>query len=444
MVKLRRAAAAPIATVLSLVALAHAAFADTAPSGIDREAAAAAFAEAHSLCSADDGRLWGVSLCGPMMFVDPQTHAAVANEPVTGGARDGSLYRFTLPADMGTSNTSLEYGGTRWTMIRWPLTTDPDTRAVLLMHESYHRIQPQVGLVGSGGLNANGHLDSEQGRVWLRGEMHALAAALNASGSARVSALRDALVMAAYRHSLFAGSAEQEQQLEINEGLAESTGIDAGLSADKRIPYALHDLASLERAPSYVREFPYGIGPAYAELLDAASPDWRKGVTQTTDLGTLAAERYAIAVPVPDAATAGAALARHEGATIQAEEHARGVALAQRDRRYTRELIDGPTLTLPLRHMQITFDPTAVESFAEHGSVYHTLHVGDDWGVLELSSGDALIGPRFDRIVVVAPRSGAGAPSGPGWTLRLAPGYVVAPDPGKPGSSIVTRATAPQ
>ena len=215
-----------------LVATTRAAHADTVPSGIDREAAAAAFAEAHSLCTADDGRLWGVSLCGPMMFVDPQTHGAVANGPVAGGVRDGSLYRFTLPADMGTSNTSLQYDGTRWTMIRWPLTADVDARAVLLMHESYHRIQPQVGLVGSGGLTANGHLDSEQGRVWLRGEMHALVAALNASGSARVSALRDAVVMAAYRHSLFAGSAEQEQQLEINEGLAESTGIDVGLGAD--------------------------------------------------------------------------------------------------------------------------------------------------------------------------------------------------------------------
>lgn len=46
--------------------------------------AAAAFAQARALCSADGGRLWGHSLCVPMMFVEPATREAVLNQPSKG------------------------------------------------------------------------------------------------------------------------------------------------------------------------------------------------------------------------------------------------------------------------------------------------------------------------------------------------------------------------
>lgn len=35
--------------------------------------ARAVFSQAQSLCEADRGRLWGASLCGPIMLVDPNT-----------------------------------------------------------------------------------------------------------------------------------------------------------------------------------------------------------------------------------------------------------------------------------------------------------------------------------------------------------------------------------
>lgn len=130
--------------------------------------------------------------------------------------------------------------------------------------------------------------------------MHALRSALLASTrAARVAALRDALEMRLYRRSLFAGAAPEEQSLEIQEGLAESTGIDAGVPAGDRTAFAIDDLSMVERAESYVREFPYGTGAAYAELLDSAQRDWRKHVSVKSDLALLAAN--ALALPVPAA-----------------------------------------------------------------------------------------------------------------------------------------------
>ena len=47
---------------------------------IELARAARYFNEARDLANADHGKLWGVSLQGPMMFVDPRTHEVVANQ----------------------------------------------------------------------------------------------------------------------------------------------------------------------------------------------------------------------------------------------------------------------------------------------------------------------------------------------------------------------------
>ena len=51
---------------------------------IDLGAARQAFAQAAALSRADGGRLWGVPLYGPMLFADPVTRQAVANEDAAG------------------------------------------------------------------------------------------------------------------------------------------------------------------------------------------------------------------------------------------------------------------------------------------------------------------------------------------------------------------------
>ncbi len=48
-----------------------------APNAIPIDSAKRYVAEPHALCTADNGRLWGFSLCGPIMFVDPRSRAIV-------------------------------------------------------------------------------------------------------------------------------------------------------------------------------------------------------------------------------------------------------------------------------------------------------------------------------------------------------------------------------
>ncbi len=403
------------------------------------------FARAHALCGADGGRLWGLSLCGPLMLADPRTRAAIANVPVPGAQRAGAYYRFTLPADTPIANAPFEYEGIRFAQVMWPLTGSADEQAVTLMHESFHRIQPRLGFVVRGARNdattisGDPALDTETGRIWLRGEIHALRAALTASGAARRKALTDALRLRAFRHAILPSTVAPEHELDIIEGLAESTGIDIGLPPARRIGYTLRDMRLVENAPSYAREFCYAIGPAYSELLDAAEPHWRRTVTMRTSIAALAARAYGITVVTPSAAAARAILARYGGARIQREEAARQARTAARDARYRAELITGRTLRLPMRDFRIGFNPNEVQRLDRYGSVYHHVNVSAPWGSLVVTHGDALIDRDFSALTVAAPAPLTGPKlHGPGWTLTLSSGTRIVPDRRKPGSYAVT------
>jgi hypothetical protein len=245
--------------------------------------------------------------------------------------------------------------------------------------------------------------------------------------------------MRTYRHSLFPGAAEAERNLDVLEGLAESTGIDVGLPATGRVPYALHDIELVERTSSFVRAFPYATGPAYSLLLDAISSDWRRGVTPSTDIAEMAAAAYGITVSTPTASQAQAILAQYGGATIEREEVARAAKKAALSRTYRSEFVNGTTLRLPMTHFNITFNPSEVEQFENLGSIYHNLSINAPWGSITVSGGDALISPNFKVLTVAAPSSVAGSTlQGNHWILRLSPGAKIVADAEKRGSYVVT------
>src|SRR3954466_14611359 len=109
--------------------------AHAADSAVPLAAARAVVAEAAALCTADDGQLWGVTLCGPLMLADPATHAfAASRNDAAGTLHDaGGAFTGTLPKDQNVANAAVDWGGVRWTQIEWPLPEDRAARATLLM-----------------------------------------------------------------------------------------------------------------------------------------------------------------------------------------------------------------------------------------------------------------------------------------------------------------------
>src|SRR5262249_53468844 len=158
-------------------------------------------------------------------FVDPGSHAVVANQADREGKlkAEGEVFVGLLPVDFPTANTATRWAGVDWTMVQWPLPVATKERARLMLHELFHRVQPPLGLQVP--APPNQHLDSRDGRVLLQLEWRALREALKQSGDAQRSAIEDALVFRARREQLFATARLEERALEMNEGLAEYTGV---------------------------------------------------------------------------------------------------------------------------------------------------------------------------------------------------------------------------
>src|ERR1043165_5081810 len=85
------------------------------PIPLDR--AQGAFAEAKLASDEDGGKTWGRPLYGPMIFVDPKTRFAVANQADTGGLlkEDHGVFVGALPKDVIIANTATNWSGVRWT-----------------------------------------------------------------------------------------------------------------------------------------------------------------------------------------------------------------------------------------------------------------------------------------------------------------------------------------
>jgi hypothetical protein len=97
-----------------------------------------AFAEAHLASDEDGGRMWGRPLYGPMIFVDPHSRFAVANQADNGGVlkADGGVFTGTLPKDVIIANTAVNWNGVHWTMVMWGAVGERSvSQRTLLLHE---------------------------------------------------------------------------------------------------------------------------------------------------------------------------------------------------------------------------------------------------------------------------------------------------------------------
>lgn len=261
---------------------------ETAPTSIDQALAAQYFHEAKTLSDRDGGKLWGLPLFGPMLFVDGASRSMVANEQDANRTlqRSKNVWVGPLPEAVSVSNTATEWSGSRWTMVGWPLPENRHARESLMMHECFHRIQKDLRLDSH--ERPCGHLDSTEGRVWIQMEWRALAEALLARGPAYRRAVQDALLFRAHRRGLFPEAAEAERDMELNEGLAEYTGVRLSARSEAQaLSDALVELNLGARKPTFVRSFAYASGPAYGLLLDRSAPGWRSRVKERADLGDL-------------------------------------------------------------------------------------------------------------------------------------------------------------
>jgi hypothetical protein len=391
---------------------------------VDQQRAEAYFNEAAAICQRDGGRLWGVSLCGPMVFADARTGTLATNQP-----------RPAEAPPRGFANAPIEWGGIRWAAYIWDFTTSLDSRGrgTLMLHELFHRVQPELGLITPGGLGQNAHLDTVEGRVWLRLEWRALARALGQSGEDRKRAVSDAAAFRLTRRSQFANAGENERVEEIREGLAQYTGtVATAASHAEAVASALEQLAAAEQHETFLQQA-YTTGVAYGILLDTASPDWRRSVRSDSDLGQM----LMAALDVTPVANAVAASARYGGAELRSAEQTRAEQRMARLRELQNRFVDGPVLLVPSGGSG-TFNAVGATPIPGAGTVYVLPYrQRGEWGTLEAMNG-VLINDDGTRSLPGPVRIDGATLTGDGWTVTVAPGWTVRSGP-RPGDYQIIR-----
>jgi hypothetical protein len=384
------------------------------------------FEEATKLCERDAGRLWGVTLCGPMVIFDQATGTRATSQPEP----DGPPPRLT-----GFADGPVSWGGLRW--FAWPLymlpEKDADVRQQIMLHGLFHRIQPELGFMASDGFNE--HLDTLEGRVWMQLEWRALRRAVESSGSDRAEAIADTLAFRRERRRRFPGAADNERRDEIREGLASYTGIAAWANspADARRA-AASAAAGGEAQASFVGNFEAASGPAYGVLLDELLPEWRRQVRGTSDLGDLLASATNQS-PTTDVAVAAA---RYDGAALRTAEEVRDRAQQVRVAELRRRFVEGPVLTMPAAGSG-TSDTTGSVGIPGVGTVFfRNFTLSAQWGRLTADNGVLRSADGVSLSVPVTGSLEGTTLRGDGWSATLNSGWVVRPA-ARPGSFVIVR-----
>jgi hypothetical protein len=282
-------------------------------------------------CEADGRRLWGRSLCAPVVLVDAATGQYSTSKPPP-----------SQPLPSMRANTAIKWGGEDWIMVLAPLSSEPEQRASMLFHEAWHVHQQALGFPSNAAVAP--HLTAAADRYLMRLEWAALAAALRSSGNAQREHIAQALAFRKRRIGDSREKADSERAQMRHEGLAAYTG--AALSGAP-LKVATEELKGGAKRAALARSFAYVNGPAWGLLLDRYKPGWKQQ-QEETDLAEM----------MPTAPARVARADAYGGTALLSEETLAGF---ERDRRLSAALAataEGKALRLPLQKMSMDFDRT--------------------------------------------------------------------------------------
>lgn len=376
--------------------------------------------------------LWNKDLYGPMILIDPKTRELFANEPDLEGILkgNGTIYSGILPAAVNIANTAVNWGGKRWAMAMLPLSENKENRINLLAHESFHSIQPSLGFT----LNnaENNHLDQKKGRIYLRLELEALKQAIRSNSEKEMKQhLTSAFTFRKYRNTLYKGSETTENLLELNEGIAEFTGlIVSGRNKEQARSSLLNGIDGFMKNPTFVRSFAYYTTPVYGYLLYQKDPDWNKKIDAKTNLTSYFSKALDIRIQADLQKEVKKRSDHYNGQSIIKEETEREEQTKRLIAEYKLKFIQQPHFEIKFEKMNVSFDPRNIMPVEDLGTVYPNIRITDLWGILTIENG-ALMSPNWDKISISNPvKTENRKVSGDGWTLELKDGYTITKDEG--------------
>lgn len=364
---------------------------------------------------------WGIDLYSPIFFVDPNTRTIYANSSDIDGILKQSkrLYIGGLPKSINIANTALTWGGKQWAMIILPLPKDKRDRLNLITHELFHGAQPQLNF----NLNNadNNHLDEKDGRVYLRLELEALKSAILSSSDKTIrNHISNALTFRRARYQLYPKADSTENLLELNEGMAEYTGfVLSGRNDQQILKHITESMSQFLNNKTFVRSFAYQTTPIYGYLLSKSKRYWNKDISANTNLSDYFENSFGIKVSFNSLEKARSVLKIYNGELIISEETKREESNIQLVKSQIEKFVTNPHFELLFEKMNVSFDPRTIISLHKFGTVYPSIRITDNWGILTVQDG-ALMSPNWNKITITAPtETDSNIIKGNGWTLEL-------------------------
>lgn len=398
------------------------------------------FGLVKSISAAPEGKLWNKELAGPVLLVEPATRNVYANVPDKEGhlVARGQVFTGVLPKTVNIANTATVWAGVKWTMVLLPLPASKPEAVKLLTHELFHRVQDELGFAA--GSPVNDHLDSQNGRIYFRLELEALKAALRAPVDKRRAHLEQAVLFRKWRYTLFPAARATEEVLELNEGLAEFTGVYvSGLAKDTSYLPGLVE-GAVSSYPTFARSFAYITGPLYGMLLTQRQPGWQLGFSARDNFPDKLAAVYSLQIPAVVQEKMVQVKGAYNELAIRQQEATREEERLVKTKGYMVSLVEGPLLKFTLgKKMSFSFNPSRLFPLGEYGTVYPAMTMTDEWGRLVVS-GDARM-KDWRMLFVALPKGtaiGGKAIKTAEWELTLADGWAVKPGE-RAGDFVVSR-----
>ena len=380
------------------------------------------FKELKTYLTKENGNLWKYQLYGPILLVKREGRTIVANEKDTKGilTKNGEIYTGVLPKEINIANTAIDWNGKRWTMVVLPLPKDNNELLNLLIHELFHRIQPEIGFANLHQKSCN-HLDNIEGRIYLKLELEALKKALTTNDKQQQKEhIKHALFFRAYRYQIFPNAKESENLLELNEGLAEYTGTILSDRNDKDLK--THYIQAIERLynnSTFVRSFAYRTIPVYGYFMKKENSSWNLKITQKTNLTDFITNFFNFTIPTNLKDTVFTIRNDYNYTLINDFEVKREEKQKELLLSFDKKFKENPILIIPLQNMKIGFNPSNLIPYRDLGTVYPNLRITDNWGILTAEKG-ALIDKNWSKVIVSEPNKTTDKIiEGDGWKLEL-------------------------
>ena len=353
------------------------------------EKAAPCFENLKKVSDADKGKLWGKTLYGPTMFVDVQTRNLVANQQNKENSfeQKGDLFFGQLPEDIIIANTSISYCGEDWTCVIWDDSRDLLTSTQLLIHESLHRIQDEIGLPSCG--SSNQHLDETEGELLLKLELGILKDLLQNDSKDLTEGLRDAMTVRKYRQTMFPNG--NENQFECHEGMAEYTAfkllpLDNDNEAIRKGLVAAAITKGMDGS-GFGNSFAYLTGPAYGLLIDEMIPDWRNCIRSGKTIPDVISTEVAIPDTVENAEIERIS-ARYNLTEYLNKERSRLEARDKEDAELRDRFSESKWLVIPNDNINFGFNPSErLVAYDTIGVICNTMQLRGSFGTLEVGNG---------------------------------------------------------